>query len=130
MEDEEILIDWYPYENGATVGKTGPGGGTVRRDEELGAPDDPDYADARLTLEQGSVGGEKPFTVTAVIYGGWLLHTVAFATREEADGAFDALQPELEELSDLIPDESDRDIPAGVRALNAAIADFQRRFPS
>jgi hypothetical protein len=130
MSDDELIeVDWYPYEGGVTLGQTGPGGGVVRRDEEFGAVDDPEYADARLTLEQEPPGSEDlPFTVTATLYGGWMLHVQRFATEEEANDAFEAMQPEVEALADLIPDETDRDIPGGVRALNEAIAAFQSRF--
>jgi hypothetical protein len=118
---------WYAYDGGATVGGRGPEGGVVLRDEELGDPDDPEYADARLTLER--MTAEDRFAVTAVLYGGWLGHTARFANEAAADSAYDAMSEELENLADLIPDETDKNVEAGVRALNEAAAAFVARYP-
>lgn len=120
--DEERV--WYAYENGASLGRPGPAGGIVRRDEELGDKDDPEDADARLTLEQEG----SAFMLTAQLYP-WMLHTRAADDAAAADAAFEAMRPELSRLAALIPYDDDPDIAGRVAALEAAIEAFTRRFP-
>ena len=128
---------WHDYENGRTLGRRGPEGGTVLRDEELGedaaassAGNDEDeegpVADARLTLERV---GDNAFALTATLYG-WMAHTHLLAAddTDAALQAFDTMKAELARLARLLPYEDDRDIDKKVRALNAAIDEFTRRF--
>ena len=122
--EEEFEPIWYPHEAGSTVGKRGPEGGTVLADEELGDPDDPEDADARLTLERGADG----FSVIANLYGGWL-YVVAFSSDDEsARQTCEALRAELETLSAMIPMEGDRDVNGKVEALLAACAEAEARY--
>ena len=122
---EELARDWRPYESGATLGKRGPARGNVLRDEEYGDPDEPEDADARVTLE--SLAPES-FAVTANLYGGWLHETATQVSESTADAVFDAAKAELARLAALIPDEDDRDIAGRIAPLNAEVAAFVARF--
>jgi hypothetical protein len=125
---DEIEQQWYPTERGATIGQLGPEDGYVLRDEEFGDADDPEAADARLTLEQGRA--DKPgFFVTAQLYGGWLYLVAVRAESSDADGVYDALRTELEGLAGLLPFDDDRDITGKVARLNAAIAALEAQYP-
>ncbi|MBC8143445.1 MAG: hypothetical protein H7Y38_18610 [Armatimonadetes bacterium] len=115
---------WQPYEDGATMGQTGLVGGIITRDEELGDPEEPEDADARLTIETVPDG----FAVTANLYGGWLQETARFGSESEAQSAFDAAKSELFHLADLIPDEEDGNIDAAVATLNREVAAFATAF--
>lgn len=125
---------WRPYENGQTVGRRGPEGGTVLRDEELGedpdSPADPEEGavqDARLTLER-VVNGDLVYSAT--LYG-WLAHTHTLPAETlgpEADAAYETMKTELARLAGLLPYEDDKNIEAKVAVLNDAITDFSARF--
>jgi hypothetical protein len=136
---------WYPYENDHTVGRRGPEGGTIVRDEELGenrtedesgtvakGPDEDEdglIADARLTLEQQRSNGGDGFVLTATLYG-WMAHTRTLPSDEAAaQAAFEAVKPELERLADLLPYDDEPNLDEKVRTLNAAVDEFQRRYP-
>jgi len=125
--NEEGAI-WYPYAGGYTLDTIGGAGGYVRRDEELGDPDDPEEADARLTLEQGRVDAPG-FVVTATLYG-WLFHTMRCATEAAATAAYDAMRTELTAMSNLIPYEEDgaKRVAEKAEKLAAAVAAFESRF--
>ena len=120
MDDERT---WNPTEAGATLGKTGLVSGTIVRDEEYGDPDDPEDADARVTLEAVPDG----YVVTANLYGGWLQETVRFVSEADADAAYDAAKAELSRLAALIPDEEDSDMDAAIALLNNKVAGFVSR---
>jgi hypothetical protein len=109
---------WYPHESGATIGRRGPEGGRVVQDLQLGDPNDPEDADARLTLESD---GEGHARTIANLYGGWLYLVI------EQD-AMQTLQPELERLAALIPWEGERDVETRVRALMQEIEALENRF--
>ena len=70
--------EWYPCDDGDTLGETGTDGGVIVRDEEH------PYG-ARITLEQG---GFAAFSITCGIYG-WMVHTRFFSARAEADAAYE-----------------------------------------
>jgi hypothetical protein len=125
--DDDSKSEWYPYEGGATVGQIGPAGGYVLRDEELGDPDEEEDADARLTLEQGRADNPG-FFVTATLYS-WLFHTHREAGEAAGVTTYEAMKRDLTELVSLMPMEDDRDISGKVSRLNAAIADFEVRYP-
>jgi len=127
--NEDNGYQWLPYDNGRTVGVYGPEGGFVLRDEEFRDPDEPEDADARLTLEQlpVSLAGSGPaFALTATLYSGWLMHPWRVGDEATARAAFDATKPELAALAAMIPDEDDRDIAARVETLNRAAEAFTR----
>lgn len=126
MEEEESV--WYPYEQGETISRVGPAGGYVLRDEEWGDPEDPEDADARVTLEQG--GAETPgFYITATLYG-WMHHTHRRDTAEEGQAAYETIIAELTRLILLIPYEEDgaAKVAQKARELSEEIAVFERRF--
>ena len=124
---------WYAYEGGATIGERGSENGYVLCDEELGDPDDPEAADARVTLEQGDV--EKPGYFYSIILHPWLFHV---HRQEPADGEarareiFEAIKVRLIDLARLLPYEEDgaKGIEAKMSALKEAIVDFERDYPS
>ena len=122
MEDE--YRTWNPYDAGATLGKTGLVAGKIGRDEEYGDADDPEDADARVTLETVPDG----YAVTANLYGGWLQETARFAREADANAAFEMAKTELSRLADLIPDEDDKNVDDAVDALNRAVAVFASHF--
>lgn len=117
--------EWYPTEDGETIGRRGPEGGRVIADAELGDPDEPEDADARLTIEREDEGG---FCVTAQLYGGWLYLTRRRGGEAEAEALAGALRAEMERLAALVPMEDDRDIAGRVRALNRAVAEVEARW--
>jgi hypothetical protein len=125
---EETDAEWYPYEDGRTINQLGGQGGYVLRDEELGDPEDPEAADARLTLEQGRADNPG-FFLTATIYG-WMLTTVKRATQADANIDYDAMHVALTRLVGLLPYEEDgpKRIEAKARLLTDAIAAFESRF--
>ncbi|MGC4043852.1 MAG: hypothetical protein QM758_08590 [Armatimonas sp.] len=114
------MSEWYPFENGETIGHRGPEGGRVVSDEELGDSEDPEDADARLTLESD---GENYTRTIANLYGGWMYLVVERDVVEE-------LRIELERLSGLIPMEDERDIDGKVRTLLKEIEVFEARYIS
>jgi hypothetical protein len=122
MDEEQ---NWYPYDSGATLGKRGPAGGRVLRDDECGDPEETEDADARVTLESLPDGG---FAVTANLYGGWLQETARFADEESASAAYTDAAAELSRLAELIPDEDDRDMAGAIESLNREVATFVARF--
>lgn len=131
--DEEYEGEWYPYENGATMGQVGSENGYVIRDDELGDPDDSEDADARLTLEQGRV--DRPgWRFSATLYG-WMfqVHEMPAETPEaDALRVFDEMKAALTRLAGLLPYEEDgqRRIEQKAAQLNAGIADFEHQYPS
>ena len=123
MDEEEVTPVWYPYESGATLGQRGPEGGSVLTDEELGNPDDPEDADARLTLERGT----DRFSVIANLYGGWLYVIAGRETEEAARAVCEELRADLETLSAMIPMEDDRDVKGKVQALLDSCAEIENK---
>lgn len=125
---EETDSEWYPYEGGRTVNQLGGQSGYILRDEELGDPEDPEAADARLTLEQGRADNPG-FFLTAAFYG-WMVHTTRQETQAVANTTYDAMRAELTRLAGLLPYEEDggKRIEAKTQALNAAIAQFEQQF--
>jgi hypothetical protein len=112
--------EWYPHEDGETIGQRGPEGGRVVFDEELGDSEDPEDADARLTVEADDEGR---FRTVANLYGGWL-----YLIAEGSVAA--ALKPELERLAALVPDEDDRDVDQKARMLLRELEAMEVRYGS
>ena len=117
--------NWYPYEAGETMGKRGPAGGRISRDEEWGDSEEPEDADARITLE-ALPGGE--FAVTVNLYGGWMQETARFSDEAGATAAYARAAEELSRLADFIPDEDERDMAGAIETLNREVAAFAARF--
>ena len=127
MDDEPQIGLWYSTNGGRNIDALGPENGYILRDEELGDPEEPEDADARITLEHGRV--ENPgFFVTAQLYGGWFFVTLRRSTQAEAEALYDALRGELEKLTALLPYEGDRNVAGKVALLNAAIATLEAEF--
>ena len=120
MEERE----WYNYDNGKTAGKRGLVDGRILLDAEYGDAEEPEDADARVTLESTADG----YAVTANLYGGWLQETARFADEAAARVAFDAAKAQLSDLAALIPDESERNMDTAIASLNTDIATFVSRF--
>ena len=120
------MSEWYAYEAGQSIGRRGSENGVILRDDEYGDPEDPEDADARITLER--VGATPEYAITCGVYG-WMFHTRFFESEEAAQAAFDLIKPELERLAGMIPYEEDRDVEAKAKALGEASADFVRRHP-
>jgi hypothetical protein len=129
-EGDEYAPEWYPYEGGRTLGRTGPEEGIVLRDEELGDPDDEEEADARLTLERGR-SGEGGFTLVATLYG-WLYHAHRVEAEEKANSFYEQMRGELENLTELLPYEEDgeRVIAEKAARLEAETEAFAVRYPN
>jgi len=102
------IMDWYSFDDGATLGHAGPEGGVTSRDEEypLGA---------RITLEQGS--RTEPFTITCGVYG-LLMHTRFFGSRAGGERAYDAMKIGLVRVAE-----------AEGRDFNAEASAFVAQFP-
>lgn len=113
------MSDWQPYENGATLGKTGSEGGVIIRDDE--------HIDgARLTVERGCL--RAPFALTCGLYG-WMVHTRFFADDETAQHAAAQMKTALAEILALIPDQDDPDEAEKLDGVTNAISEFIERFP-
>jgi hypothetical protein len=119
------MSEWYAYEGGASVGVRGPEGGRIVLDLELGLREDPEDADARLTLESSA---ETAWGVVANLYGGWLYLALEHGSEAEARATFEKLKPELEKVALLIPDEDERGLDEKVATLLAAIASLEADF--
>ena len=127
-DDNDFAMEWYPYEEGQTINIIGGSNGYILRDEELGDPEDPEAADARVTLEQGRA--ENPgFFVSATLYG-WMFHVARFAQDSAGNAAYAAIKEELTTLSALIPYEEDgqKKIQEKAARLTEAVAAFEARF--
>lgn len=130
-DEEQEDRSWYPYEQGSSVGGSGWEGGVIIRDEEYGDPEDPEDADARVTLERIEADG---FALTCSLYG-FLAHTFRIGGEEAAAAAqtaFASAKPEMARLAALIPYEEDG-AAEGARkagALNAAIQAFTEQPPA
>jgi hypothetical protein len=123
---DETTRDWIATEGGATIGEPGPEGGRVLADAEWADPDDPEDADARLTLEEDGLG----FRTVAVLYGGWYSRSDWFFNRSEADQALEILRTDLERLAAMIPYEGEPNIPERVKLLlDAAFEANEKSLP-
>jgi len=124
--DDDTPRDWIATEGGATIGAPGPEGGRVIADSEWADPDDPEDADARLTIESAEDG----FRVIGQIHGGWFRRFEKFTDLAAAEAGAEWFRATLERLSGMIPYEEDRDVPRKVRALiEAAEASMSAPIP-
>ncbi|HEU0053945.1 MAG TPA: hypothetical protein VFQ39_12255 [Longimicrobium sp.] len=120
MTDEPTEIssapnEWSPVDGGATLGQEGSEGGVIVRDDEhpLGA---------RATLERG---GFAPWSITCGLYG-WMVHTIFFRERAEAEAAMEVVEAELAAILEAIP-AADDDAPERIDAVVAMIGAFVDR---
>ena len=121
----ELEQTWYPYEAGETMGKRGAAGGQICQDEEWGDSEEPEDADARITLETLHEAG---WAVTVNLYGGWLQETARFSEALLALKSYEAAKSELARLSEFIPDEDTRNLTGAIETLNQEVAAFVIRF--
>ena len=109
--------DWYPFEEGRTVGTTGSERGVILQDEEY-------VRGARIALEQCQY---PPFAITCGVYG-WMVHTTFTSSLDEAKETYAAMKKRLEEICQLIPSLDDVDVEEKcdhvVNALEAFVRDF------
>lgn len=88
-KSERSLTGWHPFEGGTTIATKGSESGRIARDEEH---DD----GARVTFEED--GTAAPFTATCGVYG-WMVHTIHFDDRGDADRRWDELRGDLAALA-------------------------------
>jgi hypothetical protein len=110
---------WESFACGTSIGQLGSENGRIIRDDEY-------QQEARITLERD--GMTAPFAITCGIYG-WMFHTCFFSTREQADGAFDAMRDVLTTIVDQIPSTTEANKEAKSRAVAVTIQHFVERFP-
>ncbi len=113
------MTTWQPFEEGRTLGRTGPEGGEIVQDEEH-------PGGARITLERGCL--RAPFAITCGVYG-WMVHTRFLADEETAQHAVAAMKPALAEIVALIPGEDAADEAQRLEAAAAAVAAFTEQYP-
>lgn len=112
-------MNWQPFEEGRTIGKTGSEGGEIIIDQE--------HIDgARLTVERGCL--RAPYAITCGVYG-WMVHTRFFADDETAQHSADEMKTALSEILALIPNEGDDDEDEKMNAVSDALEAFTERFP-
>ena len=115
------MSDWYPYEEGATLGIRGTEGGTILTDEEhpIGA---------RITLERDC--RRAPYAITTLIYN-WTVHTRFIADEPTAFHEYQAMKATLQ--SDVLPQipvtEADDDYAADYDAIGDLLVEFAERYP-
>lgn len=114
------MTEWGPYLGGATVGKKGPLGGLVLRDEAL-------LDDARMTLEEG--GPHAPFSIFCEIRG-WLEHSVVATGRSEARELFEAMKDALGPIIETIPFSDSPDDTEQMHYVEQQLASFVTLFPA
>ncbi|GEN12580.1 hypothetical protein SAMN05443572_103486 [Myxococcus fulvus] len=112
------LVEWTPYEAGASLGWAGSQGGTIARDEELAGQ-------LRLTYE---LDDSRAFHAVTCAVSGWLLHHRFFDNAEAASEAYDAMKPALEELRTRLR-EGGPGSPEEARRGGPLLAAFLARFP-
>src|SRR5438270_338191 len=111
------MTDWYPFDEGRSIGLKGSEDGIILRDEE--------HADgARITLERD---GHYPFSITCGIYG-WMVHTRFFSDKVAAQNSFEEMKDALAKILNIIPtvDEANEE---KINEVSAWMSDFIERFP-
>lgn len=114
------MSEWYPYEEGATIGMRGTEGGAILIDEEH-------PVGARITLERDCL--RAPYAITTLIYN-WTMHTRFIADEPTAFHEYNAMKASLE--TDILPQvpvtEADDDYAADYEQLTAAFDQFIARY--
>lgn len=111
---------WAPYLGGETIGRKGPLGGVVLRDEALAD-------EARMTLEEGAP--HAPFSLFCEIRG-WLEHSVVASGRSEARELFEAMKEALAPIIDTIPLADAPESAEEMRYVEQQLAAFITLFPA
>jgi hypothetical protein len=114
---EMVEQDWYPIEEGRTIGTAGSESGVILQDEEYDRG-------VRITLEQCQY---PPFAITCGIYG-WMAHTAFASSQDEAKETYAAMKKRLEGIWQLIPFLDDVDMEEKRRCVLNAIEIFVSDF--
>jgi hypothetical protein len=111
--------EWFPHDQGSTVGQCGSEAGVVVRDEEhpLGA---------RITLERRTP--TAAFAITCGVYG-WMVHTRFFSDERGAKAEYAKMRDALTSILNIVPEASDAEISEKMRPVHEAVASFVERFP-
>ena len=115
------MSNWYPFDDGQSIGQTGSEGGLIERDDEH-------VYGARITLESETL---TPFAITCGVYN-WMVHTRFFADEAEAQSEFEKMKEalgEILEFEDSACESDEEDKTESVHALTARISEFVDRFP-
>ncbi len=110
-------MEWFAFDNGASIGQRGSGNGVILRDDEH-------PFGARITLERDC--GKIPCSVTCGIYG-WMFHTRFLSTQQEAQ--YEQMQEDLDEILNMIPSETDHDVNKKIAQVSDAIEKFVEKYP-
>ena len=117
MEEEKGRIEWLPYDEGRTIGKTGSERGIILRDEHW-------YDVTRITLERD---GYTPFAITCGFYG-WLVHTTFGDDLREMEQRYEDMKLELVRFWDLLPNNSDPEKDKKMEVFYTEIHTFIDKF--
>ena len=112
--------EWAPYLGGETIGRRGPLGGVVLRDEALAD-------EARMTLEEGAP--HAAFSLFCEIRG-WLEHAVVASARSEARDLFEAMKDALAPIVETIPLADAPESAEQMRYVEQQLAAFVALFPA
>jgi hypothetical protein len=111
--------EWFPHDQGSTIGQYGSEAGVIVRDEEhpLGA---------RITLERRTP--TAPFAITCGVYG-WMVHTRFFSDEPGAKAEYEDMRDALTSILNIVPEASEAENNEKMRPVNEAVASFVERFP-
>jgi hypothetical protein len=110
--------NWYDYDEGYSIGTSGPDGGLIVRDEEH-------QSGARMTLEED--GSFAPFSITCGIYG-WMFHTRYFSEESQAAEEFELMKTDLDEILESFSTGDDADEDA-LDEISVEISEFVEKYP-
>lgn len=111
--------NWREYDEGFSIGTSGPDVGVIVRDEEHGEG-------ARVTLEED--GSFAAFSITCNVYG-WMFHTRYFTDETEAYEQFELMKDDLDEILKSIPAEVDDADDDALAAVAEELNDFVEKYP-
>lgn len=112
-----IKQDWFPVDEGRTVGTKGSERDVILQDEAY-------IQGARITLERCHY---PPFAITCGIYG-WMVHTTFASSLDEALAKLEAMKKRLREICQLIPFPDDMELEAKSHTVSKALEAFVREF--
>ena len=112
------MSEWYPFDEGRSIGQTGSENGVIIGDEEY-------PIGARITLERD---GYAPFTITCGIYG-WMVHTRFFADSAVAHSEMAAMKDEIAAILEYVMRPEGLTEDALKNEIAERIASFVEHFP-
>jgi hypothetical protein len=110
--------NWYDFDEGYSIGTSGPEDGLIVRDEEH-------QAGARMTLEED--GSFSPYSITCGIYG-WMFHTRYFSEESQANEEFELMKTDLDEILESFSTEDDADEDT-LDVISVEISEFVEKYP-